>query len=261
MISIIENMPNAEYHASPAISKSGLDKIEKSPAHYFYAEPEKTKALIIGSAFHDLVLLPEVFKKNYIVKPEGLNLSTKEGKSWKAQAESEGKEILSHEDFQHINAMKESVFAHHAASKLLASGKPEVSIFWEDEIGVDCRCRPDFINDNHIIVDLKTTTDASPEGFAKSVANFRYHVQDAYYSYGFKQAFGYPPKGFVFIAVEKDPPYAVGVYTLNDEAKLEGEIRFRANLETYKEALERNVWDAFSQKIETLSLPNWAFKS
>lgn len=34
MPKIIHGMPNADYHASPAISKSGLDKIAKSPAHY-----------------------------------------------------------------------------------------------------------------------------------------------------------------------------------------------------------------------------------
>lgn len=255
---IIENMPNAEYHASSAISKSGLDKIDKSPAHYFYAVQEKTKAMVIGSAFHDLVLLPSVFNECYAVKPDGLSLATEEGKAWKA--ENEGKEILSQEEFNQINAMKESVLAHHSASKLLESGKPETSIFWRDEMGVDCRCRPDFINSNNIIVDLKTTTDASPEGFAQSVAKFRYHVQDAYYSHGFFHAFGIRPRGFVFIAVEKEPPYAVGVYTLNDEAKIEGEFRFKENLQTYKDALEQGVWNAFSPQIETLELPKWAFR-
>lgn len=255
---IIENMPNAEYHSSSAISKSGLDLIEKSPAHYFYADKEKTKAMVIGSAFHDLVLLPDIFEKNYAVKPDGLSFATKEGKAWKA--ENEGKEILSQEEFDAINAMKESVLAHHSASKLLAQGKPETSIFWRDESGVECRCRPDFIHSSGVIVDLKTTTDASPRGFAKSVAEFRYHVQDAYYSNGYKHAFGELPKGFVFIAVEKKPPYAVGVYTLDDAAKIEGEIRFKENIETYKQALEQGVWNAFSPKIETLSLPNWAYK-
>ena len=249
MATIIENMSNADYHAHPAISKSGLDLIEKSPAHFFYAEREKTKEMVIGSAFHDLVLLPDTFNELYIIKHSDMNLSTKAGKEWKQQADESG------------NAMKESVLAHHAAGRLLSNGKPETSIFWQDEIGVECRCRPDFININNVIVDLKTTTDASPKGFAKSVANFRYHVQDAYYCHGYKHAFGELPRGFVFVAVEKKPPYAVGVYTLDDLAKLEGEMRFKENLSTYKQALEENAWNAFSQKIETLSLPSWAFKS
>ncbi|HHE3631934.1 TPA: PD-(D/E)XK nuclease-like domain-containing protein [Pasteurella multocida] len=258
MAHVIENMTNADYHAHSAISKSGLDLIEKSPAHFFYAEREKTKAMIIGSAFHDLVLLPDVFNQSYIIKPDKLNLATKEGKEWKAQAED--KEILTQDEFEQINAMRESVLAHYSASKLLSQGKPETSIFWKDEIGVECRCRPDFIHSTGVIVDLKTTNDASPKGFAKSVAEYRYHVQDAYYSNGYKHAFGELPRGFVFIAVEKKPPYAVGVYTLDDMAKLEGEMRFKENLETYKQALEQGVWNAFSKNIETLSLPNWAFK-
>lgn len=257
---VIENLSNAEYHASEAISKSGLDLIEKSPAHYFYREKTKTKAMVIGSAFHDLVLLPHLFNEHYAIKPNGLSLASKEGKAWKVQ--NENKEMLSQDEFEQINAMKESILTHHSASKLLQSGKPEVSIFWQDhETGLDCRCRPDFITSNNIIVDLKTTTDASPSGFAKSVANFRYHVQDAYYSNGYYEAFRHQPKGFVFIAVEKEPPYAVGVYILNDEAKLEGEFRFKENLQTYKEALEKEVFDAYSQQIETLELPRWAFKN
>ena len=65
----------------------------------------------------------------------------------------------------------------------------------------------------------------------------------------------------MFVAIEKKPPYAVGVYTLDDLAKVEGEMRFKENLLTYKQALEENAWHAFSPKIETLSLPSWAFKS
>ena len=261
MATIIENMSNADYHAHSAISKSGLDLIEKSPAHFFYAEREKTKEMVIGSAFHDLVLLPETFNELYIIKPAEMNFSTKAGKEWKQQSEESGKEILTEEEFKQISAMKESVLAHHAAGRLLSSGKPETSIFWKDEIGVECRCRPDFININNVIVDLKTTTDASPKGFAKSVANFRYHVQDTYYCHGYKHAFGELPRGFVFVAIEKKPPYAVGVYTLDDLAKAKGEMRFKENLLSYKQALAENAWHAFSQKIETLSLPNWAFKS
>lgn len=260
MVSVIENMTNAEYHAHPAISKSGLDLIDKSPAHYFYREHKTTPAMIIGSAFHDLVLLPGSFNSMYSVLPEGVNMRTKEGKALHEKIESEGLTPISHDDFNIISAMKESVFAHFSASKLLENGQAETSIFWTDETDVECRCRPDFITHNGIIVDLKSTTDASPQGFAKSVANYRYHVQDAYYSHGYRHAFGTLPQGFVFIAVEKVPPYAVAVYTLDDIAKLEGEFRFKENLETYKQALDTNVWTAFSSKIETLSLPRWAFK-
>ncbi|OOF51423.1 exodeoxyribonuclease VIII [Rodentibacter genomosp. 1] len=258
---VLENMSNAEYHAHSAISKSGLDLIDKSPAHYFYREKKSTPAMIFGSAFHDLVLLPDKFTQLYCVMPEELNLRTKEGKVFKEKVESENLTVLSYTDYQHIEKMKESLLNHPMADKLLAQGKPEISIFWRDSIGVECRCRPDFLNNSGIIVDLKTTTDASPTGFAKSIANFRYHVQDAYYSNGYFHAFGEPPKGFVFIAIEKEPPYAIGVYTLDDIAKIEGENRFKANLETYKNALETNQWHAFSPQIETLSLPHWAYQS
>lgn len=99
--------------------------------------------------------------------------------------------------------------AHPKAAALLTCGAlpPKFSIFWQDaDTGIDCRCRPDYIHSSGIIVDLKSTLDASPAAFAKSCANSRYHVQDAFYSEGFYQAAGEWPRGFVFIAVEKPRP-------------------------------------------------------
>ena len=65
MPQIIDGLSNADYHAHPAISKSGLDKIAKSPAHYKAAreaEHEGSDALVFGSAFHDYILLPDTFQ-------------------------------------------------------------------------------------------------------------------------------------------------------------------------------------------------------
>ena len=84
MPEIIHGLPNADYHASAAISKSGLDKIARSPAHYKAAqeaEQEATDAMIFGSAFHDFILLPEIFQTAYTVLPDDFDGRTKEGKA------------------------------------------------------------------------------------------------------------------------------------------------------------------------------------
>lgn len=263
MPDIIYNMPNADYHASEAISKSGLDKVAQSPAHYQHykqTESESTDALIFGSAFHDYVLLPELFQTAYTVLPEDINPRTKAGKEQIEAIKASGKTILKAEWLEDIKGMAASIAAHPKASMLLASGKPEVSIFWQDQdTGIDCRCRPDFIHSSGIIVDLKSTLDASFQGFAKSCANYRYHVQDAFYSEGYYQATGEWPRGFVFIAVEKKAPYSVGVYSLDDIAKEKGRELYQRDLETLKQATTQNAWAAsYSPNIETLSLPAWA---
>jgi hypothetical protein len=264
MTQIIHSMPNADYHASPAISKSGLDKIARSPAHYRAAKEsaaESTEAMIFGSAFHDYILLPEVFQTAYTVLPEDFNGRTKDGKSYLETIKASGQTILKAEWLKDIQGMAAAVAAHPKAAALLSGGHSEVSMFWQDaDTGLDCRCRPDYIHSSGIIVDLKSTLDASPAAFAKSCANLRYHVQDAFYSEGFYQATGEWPRGFVFIAVEKTAPYAVACYTLDDVAKEKGRELYQQDLQTLQAAQAANEWPAYSDQIETLTLPAWALR-
>lgn len=264
MPQIIDGLSNADYHAHPAISKSGLDKIAKSPAHYKASRETKhedSDALVFGSAFHDYILLPDTFQTDYTVLQPEFNGRTKEGKAILESIRQSGQTILKAEWLTAIEGMAAAIAAHPKASVLLQGGKAEQSIFWTDgDSGIDCRCRPDYLHPGGIIVDLKSTTDASPEEFARSVAKHRYHVQDAFYSEGYYQATGQWPRGFVFIAVEKTAPYAVACYSLNDDAKAYGRELFRRNLKTLLEAEKSQEWTAYSQEIETLSLPAWAYR-
>lgn len=267
MSEIIYDLPNAEYHASDAISKSGLDEIAHSPAHYKAMkeaqedDKQDSDALIFGSAFHDYILLPNTFQQTYVVLPEDFNGRTKEGKEHLEELKEANKVILKHEWMNDIEKMAASLANHPKSSTLLNGGSPEVSIFWNDKAtGIDCRCRPDYIHSKGILVDLKTTLDASPKAFARAVVNHRYHVQDAFYSEGFKQATGSYPHGFVFIAVEKKPPYGVACYELDEDAKLFGRELYENDLNTFLEAKTTDIWIAYSQEIETLSLPAWAFR-
>lgn len=63
-----DQLPNEEYHALDAISKSDLDKINRSPAHYKYAKENPTPptpAMERGTAVHMAVLEPELFARSY----------------------------------------------------------------------------------------------------------------------------------------------------------------------------------------------------
>lgn len=171
----------------------------------------------------------------------------------------QGRIILNQDQWDQIHGMRDSVMDHLSASALLrAPGDAEMSVYWNDpETGVLCRCRPDYWRHDNVVVDLKTTEDASPEGFARSIANWRYDVQAAFYTDGIKSATGRDVRAFVFIAVEKKPPYAVGVYVL-DSASLElGRAQYRADLYVYAECVEDESWPGYSNRIETIELPAW----
>lgn len=257
------DLTNAEYHASPAISKSGLDLIRKAPALYRWRRDnpqEPTPAMRLGTLTHTAVLEPDSFAASVIARPEGIDRRTSAGKAeWAAfEIEANGREIIAAEEMAKLEAIRDAVRAHPAAAKALA-GSPtiEQSIFWDID-DVACRCRPDCVTERGVIVDLKTTRDASPDGFSKSIHQYRYHVQAAYYSDGYEAAFGSPPRGFVFIAVETEPPYLVAVYVASETMVLRGRADYLADLETFRRCRDADEWPGYSTAPLTIELPKWA---
>lgn len=171
-----------------------------------------------------------------------------------------GRIVLTPETWDQLHAMANAVHSHPAAGALLTGcpGEAEKSVYWNDATtGVLCRCRPDWWRDDNVIVDLKTTEDASPEGFAKSMANYRYDVQAAYYLDGVQAATRKRPKAFVFIAVEKKPPYGVGVYVLDSDSLELGRAQYQHDLRIYAECVRTGEWPGYGDKIQTISLPAW----
>lgn len=260
---IRHDLTNAEYHASPAISKSGLDLIRKAPALYAYRREnptEQTPAMRLGTLTHTAVLEPHLFGPSVIVRPEGIDRRTSAGKAdWAAfEIMAEGREILTVEEEAKLCQIQQAVHNHPAAAKALAGSLTiEQSIFWDAD-GIACRCRPDAVTAKGVIVDLKTTRDASPEGFAKSIAQYRYHVQAAYYSDGYEAAFGEAPRGFVFIAVETEPPYLVAVYVASEAMTQRGRVDYQTDLDTFRRCQDAGTWPGYSEAPLTIDLPKWA---
>jgi exodeoxyribonuclease VIII len=257
-------MTSAEYHAHAAISNSRLTLLAKNPAYFkFILEnpSEPTRAMRDGSLIHEALLLPDDFFRNHVVMPE-VDRRTKAGKELyeKFLIENEGKAILSPEEFETINSIKRSVYTHPTAKKLLESGHAELSFFWEDEAsGIECKCRPDFLRAGHIVVDVKTTEDASFTAFQKSILNYRYHVQAAFYLDGLSVVTGDKYDTFVFVVVEKRPPYQVAVYCIDEASVEKGREVYRNNLTTLAECRRRGLWPGYPEQIQTINLPAWGF--
>lgn len=256
---------NAEYHRHPAVSKSHLDQIARSPRHYWarYVDPDRvppepSPQMLLGTALHMHVLELGEWDKNYVVMPEGLKRTTKEGKAAYEALLKDGRTIINHSDWLQVQAMARAVFAHPAAAALLGEqGEAETTHMWLDAAtGLQCKCRPDWLTSD-AVVDLKTTRDASPSGFRKSIGNFRYHVQAAWYLHGLVQATGKRPSQFVFICVESDPPHAVAVYAADVEMIEAGWKQARWDLDKLAVCFAADSWPSYSDQIEPISLPGW----
>lgn len=269
---IIYDMANAEYHDHPAISSSAIREALRSPAHYHAAYVERSvprtesPSMKLGTAVHTLVLEPEKWESEYVIVPT-IDRRTKAGKeAWAAFMEEAGDRVLmTEEEAAHAKAVAQSVLNHSAARELVEGifERPvaEASVFWRDEeTGLELKCRPDALDINDgVIVDLKTTRDASPSGFPKSVANFGYHTQAAWYQRGVEAALGISCR-HVIVSVETTAPYAVGVYELDEDALYVGAELARLGLERIASGLHSGEWPAYGDEVQQITLPGWAKK-
>jgi len=249
---------NADYHADPAISASQLKTVMQSPYHYWsrYLDPDRvamvpTAAMRFGSLAHCAVLEPDELSKRYQLAPDR---RTKEGKAAVVEMAAAGIDAVSEADMVLAVNMAVAVHGHPTAGALLQSGQAEQSFWWDDiATGMRCKCRPDWF-DGTTIVDLKTCQDASPTGFAKAIANFGYQIQAAHYLAGTLAT------RFIFVAVEKAAPYAIGVYELDTEALIHGSIARHNALQRIQDCRAINEWPGYTDGIQTLQLPGWALK-
>jgi exodeoxyribonuclease VIII len=168
--------------------------------------------------------------------------------------------VLTKADADLVMRMGRAVFGHPAAAMLLGlPGKAETTHMWTDAAtGLQCKCRPDWLTDDgRIMVDVKTTENASPREFARSIAQWRYHVQAAWYLDGIEQATGTRPEQFLFICVEKKAPFACAVYAADAEMIAAGAQTVARDLEVLATCKAADAWPGYSDQIEPISLPAW----
>lgn len=263
---IYPGIPHDAYHEHPAVSKSGLDRLDQSPAHfkaYLDGEDKDTDAKRIGRLCHMAILEPTRFETEAVVAPD-INRRTNAGRAeWEEwQKLHVGCEIIKDQaEADMLRRIQDSVLSHKTAGGLLAcQGQSEVSAFWTDqETEIACRCRPDKVLGGGVIIDLKSARDASPYGFAKAVADHRYHVQQAFYLDGFTAAGSYA-NTFIFVAFEKEPPFAACCHQLQPEDVEEGRAAYRRNLATLARCRAENRWPSYADDIVQITLPGWARK-
>src|SRR5690606_37971294 len=222
---VIDGLPNHEYHSIAArslVSKGALDRFSRSPAHYLHyltnldPEPEKSDALILGAAFHCLLLEPEVFEREYVLLPDfgDMRSSTKRAIRDKWIAERPGVTPLRAGMWRQIHDMRESVLRHKKLRRILENGRPELTcIAMCPHTGLPRKCRFDWVSEiDGLGLDLKSAIDGCPDKWRREAANRRYHVQDTYYTETAQLA-GIDMDIMGFGVVEKEPPYVCGLYT------------------------------------------------
>lgn len=260
-------MTEHEYRSAEGVSRSQLWRLhEGSPEKFMYQEehPEDpTPALIFGQMVHKMILEPETFDDDFVICPE-CDRRTKEGKAiWASFIEGAGdKTLIKAEDYDKALAMRNALMENDLVKKLL-SGKHEVPLFWTDELtGEVCKVRLDCftpLSNGAVVIDYKTTSDASTESFMRSAINYGYDFQAAMYSEAVKRTMD-KDVVFYFIAQEKEPPYAFNVLAADDRLVRRGYDTFRELLGIYHECKVTGNWYGYmgiENQINLLELPAW----
>ena len=257
---------------NPESAKQNLWRIiEKSPQWFKYCAdnpPEfNSPALMFGAALHKAVLEPDGFGDEYIVAPK-FDRRTKDGKAAYAAFEMSlaGRTTIPPDDMVVIGEMVAAVRGHKYAD-FLTKGEVEMSYYWQDELtGIDCQARPDcfkIVDGRGIVVDLKTTADASTDSFRRDAIKYGYDMQAAMFIDACQKEYGIPCD-FIFVAIEKTPPYMINILQADELMLKYGEDRFRTALGICKGvAAKPGNWygyNGFSGIVNNLSLPAWLAK-
>jgi len=285
LLGLFPGLPAETYHRSPGVSNSMLSALKRSPMHCWALhlnpdrpEREETASMFTGTLAHCSVLEADAMAARYVVVPDDAprrptaaqwkakspSIESKAAMAWWSHfnEHTTGRLIVTAEQYDTTRRQLAAVLAVPELANALASGMAEASLFWVDErTGLQCRCRPDWIHrlpdGRVIVVDLKTTADADPQAFGKSVWNYGYHRQAAYYTAGL-QACGIEVAAFIFAAVTSAYPFIAVPYLLDDEATRRGADEVRDLLDLYQQCSATNTWPAYGSGVQVLSLPAWA---
>jgi hypothetical protein len=250
---LIENLPFEDYLAHPALSASGMKRLLDMPARFKVERPD-TASMSLGRLIHAIA-----FDQPHTFTVKDWDGRTKDGKARAAEVAELGLEICSEDDWAVAHGIAEALRANALARSVLYSAgtRHELSAFWKDpETGVELKCRFDAVSPSWVIGDLKSTTYAKPDAFAKSAATYGYYTAAAQYRAAAMKFDAGDPQ-FYLVAAEKNPPHFISVNGINEFDLELGERLRRKAIRLYADCLERDEWPDYSGQIHYPDAPAW----
>ena len=275
------------YLRLPYASASGLEILRRSPRQYQHArsaESESTSALDTGTALHMALLEPLLFEGHYVVigqceghKKDG-ERCVYQGSVWrdgasycrthdpaKDELPDAGVVTLKADEMEVVLGMRDAVQAHTRASTLFeGAGARELTGIWDDpETGVRCKIRPDrLVERARMLVEIKTTRDASEWRFPRDAENRGYFRKVAFYHRGLA-ALGWKRTATAVLAIESAAPYDMMPYLIDEEdpglAKADEELS--RLLRTLRTCTETDEWPGYEEQLfRPLRRPAYAYR-
>lgn len=258
-------VPAEEYHAiggELVVSNSLITAALRSPAHARAildgVDQEDTEALRFGNIFHCAMLEPDAFAARYVVEPEWGDCRKTENKAkrdgWR---ESNTRTIISAEHASLATKMAASL-RRRRLSDVFSGGEAELTLRWADEqTGLECRARVDYyVEELGLAIDLKSTMDASKNGFRHSVERYGYDRQEVHYTNALR-AVGLPVNEFHFVPVEKFGIFAAAIFKMDRESSYNAAEEWRRGMELIARCHASGEWPGYPEEVQELSIRKW----
>lgn len=239
-----------DYHANKThYSSTGIKHAKKSLKEFWYFKQglydnEQRSHFDFGNAMELALLDHEEFADKVRIfdaneRPEkDKNFGSKLNKAWKekffSEAQANNMYVINKEgkeSFETIQIILDSCGRDKTIQTVLKNIDYQSSIFWTDKkTGLNLKTRPDVIKSSkNVVIDIKTTTDGSPENFSRALTIFDYPIQaamqiDGVINGGLMDKVDY----YFWLVLEKEPPYSAQLYefTMEDRAFIEDQYRF-----------------------------------
>jgi len=261
----------SDYYAIKALSHSMLSCLAQSPMECrmrFVDDPptlprKDSAAFAMGHAVHCLALEPERFDERFAVAPKVDRRTTAGKVAWAEYlADCEGKTALDEQDHADAVACVQALNNHAQFAAIMAQPRRVEVPFEFDLFGHRFKAKPDCIVDSmRLILDIKTTDDASPHRWQWSVVDYGYHRQQIIYQEALRQETGKQYR-FIFAVVEKPKPSTRGIpptaalYELDPDTVLMGYEDTQRLVRDYEDRTANGWWQQYySNGIVPLRLP------
>lgn len=262
---IHDNVPRPIYDALDGVNFSRLKLFDRTPAHACHDllhQADQTEAMRFGTALHMAVFEPAEFERQ-VAKVPVVDKRTKKGKQlWGEFIHlNPTKLYLSAQDFDACLRIGENLLKSPGDARELldAGGERERTMVWSWE-KYYCKARLDLMcrwRGQTVIADLKSTQSASEAAFARSIANYHYHAQAAFYLDG-ADTLAPADRAWAWIVVEKEPPYLHAVYEPSAQMLEQGRRLYQRWMQTWKECSESGAWPGYDSEVREIELPRWA---
>jgi hypothetical protein len=252
----------------PSLSRSTIKTLcDRTPRHAFYGHPrlnpnlerKESARFDLGTVAHALFL-------------EGLDRAVViDAADWRSKKAQEERDAARADGFipmlpdqyadavAMVEAAHEALFEWDGFGLKISDGDPELTCVWQEENGVWCRIRPDWIsNDRTLCLDFKTTeSSADPMKYNRIASDTGLDIQDAFYRRGCRTVNGTEP-GFVFMVQEISKPFLCSFFEMDMLTRDMGEDKVRRSIRVWGDCLKSNEWPGYGSMTQTMEAPPWA---